>query len=190
SISQSRQALKFIVFLSGDVHFSYNVAARLAGDGARAFPEMVQLVSSALQNEIGYVRTFKIRRLSEPQDAVDVGEQVGIGIKDRLKMAVVRWLSNPGSPVQKNFLGVDLMIGGMRGVDNLRQTLLVDNSVALVDAWFTAAAAGGQSANFVLRERFLVGGQGQLDAVQARPTIVKGNFGPPIPGKSSFGAGP
>ncbi len=190
SLSQGRQALKSIVFLSGDVHFSYNVLARLAGDDARPFPEMLQLVSSALQNEIGYVRTFKIRRLSEPGDALSAREQAGIGVRDRLKMALVRWLSNPGSPVKKNFLGVDLIVGGMRGVDDLRQTLLVDNSVAVVDAWFTPGGAANQPGDLVLRELILVGGKGEIDPVQTRPTILKDNFGAPSPGKSFFGGGP
>ena len=92
--------------------------------------------------------------------------------------------------MKENFLGVDLLVRDMRCVNNLRQTPLVDNSIAVVDAWFTPPATAGKSANFVLREHFLVGGNGELDPVQVRPTIVKGNFGPPIPGESFFGAGP
>jgi hypothetical protein len=33
----------------------------------------------------------------------------------------------------------------------------------MVDAWFTPQATAGKSANFVLRERFLVGGNCELD---------------------------
>lgn len=195
SLARTRRALKSVVFLSCDVHFSYNMRAQLLDENKEtiAFPQRVQLVSSALRNEIGRRPTFKLRKVAEPSsDALtDEGAAApeAVPLLTRFRLAFARWIANPFTPNSK-LLGAEHMMGGLRGIDNLRQTMLVDNSVAVVDAWFVQPGDPNFAAGeFVLRERHLVNGLTPLAPAQPRPPANPFAFGPPNPFKEPAATG-
>ncbi|MGH9900248.1 MAG: alkaline phosphatase D family protein, partial [Pyrinomonadaceae bacterium] len=177
SLGQNRKALKTVVFLSGDVHFSFNMVATLAGDGP-AFPELLQLVCSPIQKRLGEGTQGKARKIIEPnRDAID-------DLRTGAKMAFFRWLATPMS-FDSEFDGMKMSLAGFRGHSNPASTVIMENSVAVVDGWLTSP--GDQNyrpGELVVREQYLMNSAAPLERLEDRPPHRPFMFNPPVPGKT------
>ncbi len=153
SLSKESPNLKTLVALSGDVHFSFNMLGRLDpkldipkkmnlrpprvdADG-RAFPYLLQMVSSGIKQQLPAVKQYRARLLVEDdallppafndETSTDLRRLArGIPVSNRL-------YSTKYTRKEYDFGGMQLRLGGYNGIDNPRRTLLMDNSVAVVD---------------------------------------------------------
>lgn len=162
-LSRDAPLLKAVVALSGDVHFSYNMLGRLDpkqaipkamklnpprtdADG-RAFPYLIQLTSSGIKQKQTPVTEYRARLLVEDDALVK-----NPGFKDETTKKLEELRS--GVPPVANglyddkftrehydFFGMKLRLGGFDGIDNPRRTLLMENSVAVVDVTLKKSGA-------------------------------------------------
>jgi hypothetical protein len=161
-LSKDAPNLKTVVALSGDVHFSYNMVGRLdpkhdvskklnlqpprLDKKGRAFPYLLQLVSSGMKQQLKKEKAYAVRILVE-DDSV-----IGKETPPDKEMKKLRTLSRGAfytanrlwSPKyvkdDYDFAGLNMRVGGFENFDR-RRAILAENSVAVVDVTIDAKAA-------------------------------------------------
>jgi hypothetical protein len=153
-LSADAPNLKALVAISGDVHFSYNmlgqldpthdVARRLKVQAPRtdregkAYPYLLQLVSSGIKQQLSPVNAHRVRLLVE-DDAFVKGTSFDDEVTNKLRDLRSGKLGFPGlyrrelTRGRYPFFGLQLRLGGFEGIDDRRRTLLIPNSIAVVD---------------------------------------------------------
>jgi hypothetical protein len=169
-LSKEAPHLKTVVALSGDVHFSYNMIGRLdpaldlpkamrlapprRDAKGRAFPYLLQLVSSGVKQELNDENAYAMRILVEDDSVIGAQKPPTPDMTDLRRMSRGFGISNRlWSPKfvreEYSFGGLQLRVGGFDNFDK-RRALLIANSVALVDVQID-----GKNTTFKLVERYV-----------------------------------
>jgi hypothetical protein len=161
-LSKDAPNLKTVVALGGDVHFSYNMVGRLdpkqeisktlnlrparVDNKGRAFPYLLQLVSSGVKQELTRSKAYAVRVLSEDDSVIAKETPPDADTKKlrQLSRGFPGSLNHLWSPKyvrgDYDFEGLSLRVGGFENFDR-RRALLVENSVAVVDVSINNKAA-------------------------------------------------
>lgn len=161
-LSKDAPNLKTVVAISGDVHFSYNMVGRLdpkqqfskalnlrpprVDKKGRAFPYLLQLVSSGMKQQLDKGKIYGVRVMVEDDSVIGKETPPDDDTKQlrRLTRGFTGSLNRLWSPKfvkeDYDFGGLNLRLGGFENFDR-RRTILGENSVAVVDVAIDAKAA-------------------------------------------------
>jgi hypothetical protein len=170
-LSKDSPNLKTVVALGGDVHFSYNMVGRLdpkqdvpkamnlkpprLDKKGRAFPYLLQLVSSGMKQELSKSKAYAVRVLVEDDSVIGKETPPDSDTKKlrQLSRGFTGSLNRLWSPKfvkeDYNFAGLNMRVGGFENFDR-RRALLVENSVAVVDV-----SIDNKAATFKLVEQYV-----------------------------------
>ena len=161
-LSKDAPNLKTVVALGGDVHFSYNMIGRLdpkqdvpkamnlrpprLDKKGRAFPYLLQLVSSGMKQELNKSKAYAVRVLVEDDSVIGKETPPDSDTKKLRQLSrgftgsVNRLWSPKFVKDDYDFAGLNMRVGGFENFDR-RRALLVENSVAVVDVSINNKAA-------------------------------------------------
>ena len=161
-LSKDAPNLKTVVALSGDVHFSYNMVGRLDPNQpvakalnlrpprldkkGRAFPYLLQLVSSGIKQQLSKSKAYAVRVLVEDDSVIGKETPPDKAMRDlrSLSRGMALTTNRLWSPkfvkTDYDFGGMTMRVGGFENLDR-RRALLVENSVSIVDVAINVKAA-------------------------------------------------
>lgn len=140
---QRSSALKTLVIVSGDIHFSCNLDGQLAN--SRKAPRLLQLVSSGLQNTISDEK------------------------RDKLNSAYSGWwnLVSRAQGVDEH-RGMRITLGGLRGPLGRMSNFVFGTSVAVVDVKIVPHGPKATGVPLIVQTHLVRGGPGALDSYTLR----------------------